>query len=76
VVLSLFACRPATQIEEPPQASVDAALEGCIDVFSAPRLTSTAAFADEQGLLIGGFVDTPRRPGAYLLKADASGAIV
>jgi hypothetical protein len=49
---------------------------GCIDVLSAPRLTSTAAFADEHGLLIGGYIDTPERPGAYLLRVDASGAIV
>lgn len=76
-MLSLLACRPATQTEEQPQASVDPAARRCIDVvLNAPVLSSTAAFADEQGLLIGGFVDTPRRPGAYLLKADASGAIV
>lgn len=77
--LSLLACHPSkpNQAPEHGPANVSTSDPGCVELAFAPQLTSTAVFADEHALLVGGFIHAPPlQPGAYLVKLDDAGAIV
>jgi hypothetical protein len=82
---SLLACRPQpapTEARDLHSATIDVTSpeglhgQACVDIFNAPRLLAAAAFADQHGLLIGGYIENSEAPGGQLLMVDASGALV